>query len=124
MITYFTCDVVLSPFHKLYIHYSFYSINSQLEFNEQIKLEENDYLLIHNYFGIKDSYIKQLEDIYKDKLIVDNSQALYAEKIPGINTFYSPRKFVGVPDGGIAFSNYNIDINQFEIDQSFDRCSH
>ena len=123
-IPYFTCDVVLEPFHKLNIPYSFYSINSQLELNEQIKLEENEYLLINNYFGIKDSYIKQLADIYKDKLIVDNSQALYAEKIPGINTFYSPRKFVGVPDGGIAFSNYNIDINQFEIDQSFDRCSH
>ena len=34
-------------------------------------------------------------------LIIDNAQAFFAKPLLGIDTFYSPRKFVGVSDGGI-----------------------
>ena len=77
-----------------------------------------------NYFGIKDQYVQQLADKYGARLIVDNAQAWYADSIPGISTIYSPRKYVGVPDGGIAYCDGGLGIEQFETDHSFERCSH
>ena len=123
-IPYYTCDVILEPIDKLRIPYTFYRINEQLELAEEIILSENEYLLYTNYFGIKDDYIKKLTQNYQSKLIVDNAQSLFTEPITGINTMYSPRKFVGIPDGGIAYVTNSISTTDLEKDQSYDRCSH
>lgn len=121
-IPYFTCDVVLEPLEKLNIQYTFYNIDENLELPPNICLNNNEYLLYTNYFGIKDNYIKKLSQKYGDKLIVDNAQALYAE--PTANCIYSPRKFVGIPDGGIAYCNKENDIASYARDYSADRCEH
>lgn len=121
---YYTCKVLLEPLGKLGIPYSFYSINEHLELKDLIDLKPNEYLLVTNYFGIKDSYIQSLSRIYGKQLIVDNAQAFYCEPVAGIKTVYSPRKFVGVPDGGIAYVVNGCDATQFEYDCSYERCSH
>lgn len=118
----YTCEVVLEPFEKLGIQYSFYSVNSLLEISERLVIGENEYLLYTNYFGVKDSYVQYLVDHYRGRVIVDNAQALFME--PTEMCFYSPRKFVGIPDGGIAYLKSLVDITVFERDYSFDRCSH
>lgn len=123
-IPYFTCEVVLEPIKRLKIPYNFYHINSNLELKESIILGDNDYILVTNYFGIKDKYIIELSQIYEDHLIVDNAQAFFSKPIENINTIYSPRKFVGIPDGGIAFIDENISSDGIEQDYSYDRCSH
>lgn len=123
-IPYYTCDVILEPLQKLNITYSFYHINSRLELNENIRLIKGDYLLYTNYFGIMDNYVQSLAMNYGSRLIVDNTQAWFAEPLMGISSFYSPRKFLGIPDGGIAYCPNSVDINQFKQDRSFHRCSH
>ena len=121
---YYTCSAVLEPVKKLGVPYSFYHIDNSLEIKESLTLDEGDYLVYTNYFGIKDDYVCKIAEQYGTHLIVDNAQAWFAEPIPGVSTIYSPRKFVGVPDGGIAFCPYETDISQFEQDCSYDRCSH
>ena len=123
-IPYFTCDVVLEPIKKLGIPYDFYRINEHLELCEDIQLASDEYLLSTNYYGIKDSYMENLARKYGSHLIVDNAQALYAHPIEGIKTFYSPRKFAGIPDGGIAYMEAGKDIQSFDTDVSYDRLSH
>ena len=123
-IPYYTCDVVLEPIKKLDISFSFYRIDERLEIQDYLNLQAGDYLLYTNYFGIKDHYVQHLADRYGMQLIVDNAQAWYADPIPGTSTIYSPRKFVGIPDGGIAFCPCGISIDRFEVDQSYGRCSH
>ena len=123
-IPYYTCEVILEPVRKLGIAFSFYRIDAALEIREAIDLREGDYLLYTNYFGVKDCYVQKLAGHYGTRLIVDNAQALYADPVPGTSTIYSPRKFVGIPDGGIACCDFGIDVNQFEQDSSYDRCSH
>lgn len=118
----YTCDVVLEPFVKLAIPYTFYSINENLELAIDIPLRKHEYLLYTNYFGVKDSYVRKLSKIYHDKLIVDNAQALYME--PSEMCFYSPRKFVGIPDGGIAYFKKGISLDVYDYDYSYTRCSH
>ena len=122
-IPYYTCDVVLQPIERLGIAYSFYHINNDLKLAADFVLSEREYLIYTNYFGIMDEYCIELATRYGSQLILDNAQAFYAPHIEGINTFYSPRKFVGVPDGGIACTNHPISI-ELEHDLSYSRCDH
>lgn len=123
-IPYYTCDVVLEPINKLGIRCEFYHINSNLEISDCLELSEDEYLLYTNYFGIKDSYIAHISTCYGTRLIVDNAQALYAAPISGINTIYSPRKFVGIPDGGVAYCCADVMMSSIDIDSSYDRFTH
>lgn len=124
-IPYYTCEVVLEPLQKLEIPYSFYSIDRDLEISDEIVLGTDEYLLYTNYFGIKTAYAQSLEKRYGERLIIDNSQAFYAEPPISSYAFYSPRKFVGLPDGGMAsIPSVNVDMNAFDLDVSNDRCSH
>ena len=121
---FYTCDVVMEPVEKLGIPYSRYHIDNKLHITDDVRLDENTYVLYTNYFGLMDDYVRQLANQYGTHLIVDNAQAWFSEPLEGVSTFYSPRKFFGLPDGGVAFCHYGIDSCQFEIDVSYDRCSH
>lgn len=59
-------------------------------------------VLYVNYFGLCTKNVARLRAaIPSDRLIIDNSQALFAPHEEVLATVYSPRKFVGVPDGGL-----------------------
>lgn len=122
-IPYYTCEVLLQPIERLSIPYSFYHINKDFTLAEEIVLVEGEYLIYTNYFGIMDSYCKVMADRYGNQLILDYAQAFFASRIEGIKTFYSPRKFVGIPDGGIAYANNSISL-ELPKDLSYDRCMH
>jgi len=78
-----------------------YALDPHLELTTLPTLDANEQLLYVNYFGLKDSYIcNVLAPHYGERLIIDNSQGLFSPALAGIPTIYSPRKFVGVPDGG------------------------
>ena len=105
-IPYYTCEVMLQPLHKYHIAYEFYHINESLEPIEVIQLQNDEAFLYTNYFGLKQSCVEHLAVIYKSQLIVDNAQAFYAPRIKGIDTFYSPRKFFGIADGGYLYTEH------------------
>jgi hypothetical protein len=98
---YYICDAILQPLNRLKLDYEFYSINADLE-PPIIKLKEGDALLAVNYFGLMGIRLKALSNEYKE-LILDNSMAFFARPFDKIPCFYSPRKFFGVPDGGLAY---------------------
>ena len=56
-------------------------------------------------------------------MIVDNTQAFYAKPIKGIDTFYTCRKFFGVPDGAYLYCDKELD-DEIEQDYSYDRMAH
>ncbi len=103
-VPYYTCPTVLEPIRRLGIPYDFYSINELLEPDESFLsgLSEDCYLLYTNYFGIKESFLDILCSRMPTRLILDQSMALYSPVRSGVPAFYSPRKFSGLPDGGIA----------------------
>lgn len=123
LIPYYTCDVVLHTIRKLNICYDFYHIDNDLELDSDLQLKDGEYIIVNNYFGIKDEYISRMASKYKSHLIIDNAQAWYAPEILGFNTFYSPRKFFGLPDGGCALATSVIN-KDLEKDCSYERCSH
>lgn len=119
-IPYYTCEVVLEPFRKLNISYEFYHINQHFELSENVSIEEGEALLYTNYYGLKQRYVEELAEKYGNQLIVDNTQAFFAKPIKGIDTFYTCRKFFGVPDGAYLYTDAQLD-DDLEQDQSHER---
>ena len=116
---YYTCPVVWQSVQKENIKIKFYHIDKIFMPNNDIPTEA--YILYTNYFGICANNVKTLSKRYKN-LIIDNSQAFYMPKY-GIASFNSIRKFFGVSDGALLFTDKILSEN-FEQDTSFDRCSH
>ena len=116
---YYTCEVVLEPLKKLGVPYEFYHIDINFEIRDSFTLKADEALLYVNYYGLKQRYVEQLAEKTGERLIVDNTQAFYAKPIAGIDTFYTCRKFFGVPDGAYLYTNKLLGA-EFEQDQSFD----
>ena len=122
-VPYYTCEAVMEPINKLGIPYEFYHIDVHFEIRDRFSLKEGEALLYTNYFGLKQRYVEQLAERIGSRLIVDNTQAFYAKPIPGIDTFYTCRKFFGVPDGAYLYCDKELD-EEIEQDYSYDRVAH
>ena len=121
-IPYYTCEVLLEPFHKLHIDYAFYHINQDFEIADPIRLQPSEALLYTNYYGIKTQYANQLSLQYSSSLILDNTQAFYAQPPKDIDAFNTCRKFFGVPDGAYCFTNQRLDM-PLQQEVSYNRTS-
>ena len=118
----YCCTVVMEPVLKLNLEYEMYSINFDLEVQEVKQMQKDECFLVVNYFGIKGKYITSLSKEV-DNLIVDNSQAFFEAPIAGVDTFYSARKFFGVPDGAYLSTDCYLD-EDFPQEVSWKRCEH
>lgn len=119
----YTCDAVIAPLDRLKIPYRFYRINQNLEIPILPEVADDEYIIVNNYFGIKDTYVNSLAKEYGDRIIIDNAQALYSPAPKGIKAIYSLRKFVGIPDGGFATGDFNTNMN-LEKDYSWQNAIH
>lgn len=122
-IPYYTCGVILKPINKLGTRYEFYHINSQFEICNLPTLKDDEALLYTNYFAMKQAYVEFLAGKFGSRLIVDDTQAFYAEPIMGLDTFFTCRKFFGVADGAYLYTDTLMD-KDFGQDVSYDRMNH
>lgn len=120
---YYTCDVMLEPIQKLKLGYEFYSIDELFQpiFDFTI-IKDDEVFVYNNYFGICDNQVNKIAAKCKN-LIIDNSQAFYSLPLPSIDTFYSPRKFFGIPDGAYLYTDRLLS-DSFDIDISYQRLEH
>ncbi|MCW8332814.1 hypothetical protein [Vibrio paucivorans] len=111
----YLCTSLDSVFSTLNISIQKYTINSRFLPSKKIELMNDERLVIVNYFGLCDEGISKYLESYSDfsNVIIDNSQALFSPVIGGITTIYSPRKFLGIPDGGFLYSR---DINDEPVE--------
>ena len=122
-VPYYTCEAVMEPIIKLGIPYEYYHIDIHLEIRDHFTLKTDEALLYTNYYGLKQRYVEQLAEKVGTRLIVDNTQAFYAKPLPGIDTFYTCRKFFGVADGAYLYRDAVLD-EEIEQDYSCDRMAH
>jgi len=119
---FYTCEVMLEPLEKLGIDYEFYKLDSDFfpifDF-ERINAESA--LIYTNYFGVFTDNITKLKGI--KNLIIDSSQSFFSKPFKEVDTFYSARKFFGVPDGAYLYTDTYLD-RRFEEDVSVDRFDH
>lgn len=115
-VPYYTCDSVIEPIEKLGIKYEFYHIDKNYRIVNAPNLDTDEALIYTNYWGLQDAYCQELAAKYGKQLILDYTQAFYSKPINGIDTFYSCRKFFGVPDGGYLYTDAVAD---FEIEEDY-----
>lgn len=118
----YCCNSLLEPLRRAEVPHAFYAITDAFEPIITTPPAADEALLYINYFGINDHIIKKLTTSFTN-LIIDNSQAFFSKPLPDTDTFYSPRKFFGVPDGGYLASNVSPPEDLVQ-DKSYHRCRH
>jgi hypothetical protein len=108
----YICDSIFKSAVDAGVDVETYDLDDQLfPKNLPRELPEQHAVIYVNYFGLCQQHITRLlEEIPKNSLIVDNSHALFAEHTDALATVYSPRKFVGLPDGGLLRASSELKI--------------
>ncbi len=119
---YYCCDALLEPVRKTGIDYVFYHIDSQLDPVIDFEINDGECFLYVNYFGVKNDTVAKLAGEVRN-LVIDNSQSFFSRPMPGIGTFYSCRKFFGVPNGAYVYLN-TYEPHNLPADTSYDSCTH
>ena len=116
-----SCDKVLSDHH---VNVEKYDVG--LNFKPILKsIKDDAWLYLVNFYGqLTKQDILLYKDQFNGRLIVDNAQAYFDAPIENIDTLYTCRKFFGVADGAILYTNDPTDKERAEslsIDESFYR---
>ncbi|HHC7318802.1 hypothetical protein G6364_13370 [Vibrio cholerae] len=122
---YYICDSMLSPLYEIGVPVSFYSLNSDFSVKDDIELLDGEWIVYVNYFGICGAEQNRLLSKYpKEQLVFDHSQAFFQKPLDCLATIYSPRKFFGVPDGGMLSTQLKIRNDFVQDESSYDRIAH
>lgn len=122
---YYICDSMLAPVQSAGKEIIYYSIDEKFNIKDDIELSSNEILLYVNYFGICSSQVKNtLQRLNPMQVVIDCSQAFYAEPSDCLATIYSPRKFFGIPDGGLLVTGYPVMYPDVQDNSSEDRMKH
>lgn len=116
-IPYYVCPVVLTALREEGCEILPYCLDASMMPAEDFS--PDDTILYVNYFGVCGKNVDVLAKTYPH-LIVDCAQAYFASP-KGEASFSSPRKFFGVPDGGIA---YGVQAMDYPRDESSGRMAH
>lgn len=120
---YFLCDSVSNVCIRENCEFEYYSIDNKFFPIFDKKLQEKEYLYVVNYFGqLSEQSLQKLKQKFRN-IILDNVQAFFQKPIDGIDTIYSCRKFLGVPDGAYL-STQAILREELEMDESRMRMEH
>lgn len=116
---YFMCDSCDRVFNEQNISVRYYHIGWDFK-PIKVELEDDEWLYLVNYYGqLSNEYIQELIDDHV-RVIVDNAQAYYQSPIPGVDTLYTCRKFFGVPDGAVLYTEQDTG-SLLQQDESFER---
>jgi hypothetical protein len=99
----YACDAIYHPFEMEDVPYRLYSINEALEPATLPKLEDGEFFLYIDYFGLRGAVVEQLIGHYGDRLIVDNTHAFFRKRVHDNWSFTAARKYFGVPDGAFLY---------------------
>ncbi len=119
----YLCDSILKAVNHEMTGVRFYEVNYDLEVSSLDWLDEvrrNDLVVVIDYFGFPGD--KQCADQAKKRgawILEDACQALLSQHLGQVSDFIllSPRKFIGIPDGGILISNHDIKFDSFTLER-------
>jgi hypothetical protein len=102
----YTCEAVLEAAKYVGVPIEFYKLDSNFEVEPSLQLKDDELIVIVDYFGLCSESVKRSRSRFVHRqTIVDCSQSYFSEPDEALATIYSPRKFFGLPDGGLLHSN-------------------
>lgn len=111
-VPFYTCDALFHPFQLENVPIKTYRLNAQLEPEDFPDLEEGEYFLYINYFGVRSQTVERLLQKYGERLIIDNTHLFFHCGYPQNWSFTSARKYFGVPDGAFLYAPVKIDTTE------------
>lgn len=115
---YYTCRTMLASLQQADIPVVFYPIDQYFQIASDVALQDGDWLVYTNYFGLCTDYAASVAKRFgRDRVIVDASQSLFSAPFDCLATIYSPRKFLGVPDGGWLVSSLQVE-EPMQVDEA------
>lgn len=116
---YFLCDSVANVCKKYGVEVAFYHIGENW-LPKDLVIDGDAWLYIVNFYGqITREDLARLAAAYRN-IIIDNAQAYFDAPLANVNTLYTCRKFFGVSDGAVLYTNSKLE-RSLEIDESFNR---
>lgn len=121
-VPFYTCPVVWEAVVSENVSIIPYDVDDRFE--PLINFSKDSFVIYTNYFGVCENIIKNLSSSCSN-LIVDNAQAFWSKQA-GLASFYSPRKFFGVPDGGVLLLRNGLSFlnSDYPVSESYDSCLH
>lgn len=100
----FMCDSCNKVLRENGVKVIYYSIG--MDFKPQISFWDG-WLYVVNFYGqLSNEFLASLGK----NVIIDNAQAYFQKPITGIDTLYTCRKFFGVADGAVLYTNKYIEV--------------
>ena len=99
----FNCDIVEAVCRAHEVKIRFYPVEANLR-PKTLQTEEDEWLYLVNFYGQLSADELQRIAARVPRLIVDNAQAYFDLPLKGVDTLYTCRKFLGVPDGGFLYT--------------------
>ena len=119
-VPYFICNSIFNVCDREGVEKIYYHIDSSFRPDADLALEADEWLYLVNLYGqISNEEIKAYVNKY-GRVIVDQANDYFAEPIPGVDTFYTCRKWYGVADGAFLYTDKPL-AEEFPQDVSFDR---
>lgn len=116
---YFLCDSVANVCKKYGVEVVFYQIGENW-LPKDLVIDGDAWLYIVNFYGqITREDLARLAAAYRN-IIIDNAQAYFDAPLANVDTLYTCRKFFGVSDGAVLYTNSKLE-RSLEIDESFNR---
>jgi len=120
---YYICNDVKEALSEYEVNY--YQISNEFIPQDYFldDIESDDCVVLVSYFGlpISDIFVKKIRDLNKKILIIeDKAQSIEPPNINVDWSIYSPRKFMGVPDGGVAVTKRAFSHPQVKVKECAD----
>lgn len=121
-VPFFMCDCIFETCDKYGVDIFYYHIDE--EFMPDIRSCDSDtWVYVMNYYGqLCQEQLLFLKEKYRH-IIVDNAQAYFDMPLPGVDTLYTCRKFLGVPDGAFLYTDAFIEEDLMQ-DESHNRMGY
>ena len=117
---FFLCDCIKDICSVEGVDLRQYKIKHDFLPDDDVELDSGEWIYIVNFFGqLTEDRLTGLALKYGN-VIVDQAQAYFDKPISGVDTIYTCRKFLGVPDGAFLYSDAKLD-EELMIDESFER---
>ena len=121
----YICDSMLAPIAAIGANISFYKIDERFGVDKNLKIFSDEIILYVNYFGLCSEQVNEVLNRFNfSQVVLDYSQAFFSDPVDCLATIYSPRKFFGIPDGGLLFTKLDIDRPKIRDESSEFRMRH
>ena len=119
----FLCDSMYLACERGGYDFELYDLDENLDPVLDREMEKDEWLLIVNYYGqLTDEHIQALKDKY-GRVMLDYTQSFFRKPLPGIDTIYSCRKFLGLSDGAYISTDCTLTGGK-DADVSIGRMDH